>query len=119
MLARSDMILSIRTCCFRSLRYDTMRFKASSHIPTCFPSTVNKLLRSIVFIPEQLKISKAKPLFKKGDSSLFSNYRPISLLPSISKIFEYVIFKQLITYLNTNNPLCPQQLASGLLTQLN
>ena len=44
MLARSDIILSIRTCCFRSLRYDTMRFKASSHIPTCFPSTVNKLL---------------------------------------------------------------------------
>ena len=26
-------------CCFRSLRYDTMRFNASSHIPTYFPST--------------------------------------------------------------------------------
>ena len=36
-------LLSICTCCFRSLRYDTMRFKAPSQIPTCFPSTVNKL----------------------------------------------------------------------------
>ena len=64
---------------------------------------------SIGIFPEQLKISKVKPLFKKGDSTLFSNYCPISLLPSISKIFEYVIFKQLSTYLNTNNLLCPQQ----------
>ena len=69
---------------------------------------INQTINTGIF-PEQLKISKVKPLFKKGDSTLFSNYRPISLLPSISKIFEYVIFKQLITYLNTNNLLFPQQ----------
>ena len=44
--------------------------------------------------PSDLKISRVKPLFKSGDASLFSNYRPISLLPSFSKIFEYIIFKQ-------------------------
>ena len=33
----------------------------------------------------------------------FSNYTPISLLPSISKIFEKVIFKQLADYLEENN----------------
>ena len=69
---------------------------------------INQTINTGIF-PEQLQISKVKPLFKKGDSTLFSNYHPISLLPSISKIFEYVIFKQLITYLNTNNLLCPQQ----------
>ena len=69
---------------------------------------INQTINTGIF-PEQLKISEVKPLFKKGDSTLFSNYRPILLLPSISKIFEYVIFKQLITYLNTNNLLCPQQ----------
>ena len=69
---------------------------------------INQTINTGIF-PEQLKISQVKPLFKKGDSTLFFNYRPISLLPSISIIFEYVIFKQLITYLNTNNLLCPQQ----------
>ena len=34
---------------------------------------------------------------------MFSNYRPISLLPSISKIFEKVILEQLATYLDRNN----------------
>ena len=58
---------------------------------------------------EQLKTLKVKPLLRKGDSTLFSNYRTISLLPSISKVFEYVIFKQFNTYLNTNNLLCHEQ----------
>ena len=48
--------------------------------------------------PSELKISRVKPLFKKGDPSEFSNYRTISLLPSFSKIFEYVIFYQLFDY---------------------
>ena len=52
--------------------------------------------------PSDLKISRVKPLFKSGDALLFSNYRPISLLPSFSKIFEYIIFKQLYTYMNEN-----------------
>ena len=49
-----------------------------------------------------LKISRVKPLFKSGDASLFSNCRPMSLLPSFSKFFEYIIFKKLYTYMNDN-----------------
>ena len=52
--------------------------------------------------PSDLKISRVKPLFKSGDASLFSNYRLISLLPSFSNFFEYIIFKQLYTYMNDN-----------------
>ena len=52
--------------------------------------------------PNDLKISRVKPLFKSGETSSFSNYRPISLLPSFSKIFEYVIFKQLYSYMDDN-----------------
>ena len=59
--------------------------------------------------PSELKISKVKPLFKKGDPSEFSNYRPISLLSSFSKIFEYVIFYQLFDYMCENNLLTIEQ----------
>ena len=52
--------------------------------------------------PDLLKISKVLPIYKKDDDSLFSNYRPISLLPSISKIFERAIMIQLTEYLENN-----------------
>ena len=53
--------------------------------------------------PDKLKIAKVKPIFKKGDTSSFSNYRPISLLPSISKIFEKAIYDQTYSYFQQNN----------------
>ena len=48
---------------------------------------INQMINTGVF-PGSIKVSKIIPLFKKSDSSLLSNYRPISLLPTISKIFE-------------------------------
>ena len=53
--------------------------------------------------PDKLKIAKIRPLLKKNDPSSFTNYRPISLLPVISKIFEKVIHKQLLNYFTSNN----------------
>ncbi len=44
------------------------------------------------------KNCKVTPIYKKDDEVEFSNYRPISLLPAISKIFEKVIFTQTYEY---------------------
>ena len=49
------------------------------------------------------------PIFKKGDKQLIRNYRPISLLPICSKIFEKIISKNLYSYLNANNLLTKNQ----------
>lgn len=69
---------------------------------------INQSIQTGIF-PDALKIAKVKPLYKKGDSSLLNNYRPISLLPTISKVFERVIYIQLYDYFNSNNLLVDQQ----------
>ena len=52
--------------------------------------------------PTDCQISKLKPLFKKGFTTLPKNYCPISLLPLISKIFEKVVHDQTQAFLNEN-----------------
>ena len=58
---------------------------------------INQSLTTGIF-PDKLKISKAVPLHKTDDIHLMNNYRPVSLLNSISKIFEKVVFEQLYKY---------------------
>ena len=60
--------------------------------------------------PESFKKSEIVLLFKKREPSLLTNYRPISLLPTISKIFERIIHDQKYEYLNDNNSLAEQQI---------
>ena len=70
---------------------------------------INQMLHTGIF-PEPFKISKVVPLYKANDQMLLSNYRPIALLPSLSKIFEYyVLLEQLTNYFVKNNLLSPHQ----------
>jgi hypothetical protein len=59
----------------------------------------NKVLSKSIF-PERLKFSEVRPLFKKGDITEFSNYSPISLLTSFSKIIVFFLctFSHVIWY---------------------
>jgi exonuclease III len=63
---------------------------------------INQSLLTGIF-PSKLKIAKIIPIYKKGDNMIFSNYRPVSLLPSISKVFEKIVFKQIISYFTEND----------------
>ena len=77
--------------------------KASKNV-ICLPLTliINQTLTSGIF-PDTLKIAKIIPLFKKGDRNLLENYRPISILPAISNIFERIMFNQIHSHFSTHN----------------
>ncbi len=62
---------------------------------------INQMLNTGIF-QDKLKIAKILLIHKKEDNTLFTNYRPISLLLAISKIFEKVIFKQLYEFFTQN-----------------
>ena len=53
--------------------------------------------------PDLCKLAKVVPLFKKDNPLLCGNYRPISLLPFYSKIFEKVIYTRMYNFLDDNN----------------
>jgi hypothetical protein len=53
--------------------------------------------------PNELKIAKIIPLFKSGNKHICSNYRPISILPFFSKIFERVMYNRLIDFIDRYN----------------
>ena len=62
---------------------------------------INQSLCTGIF-PDNLKLAKVVPLFKKGNPHFLDNYRPISLLSTLSKIFEKVVFQQVYTYFTDN-----------------
>ena len=59
--------------------------------------------------PDDLKIAKLTPIYKAGDNSDVSNYRPISVLPCFSKILERLMYNHLSKYLKENNILYEKQ----------
>jgi len=71
------------------------------------------MLSSGIF-PTRLKFSEVKPVFKRGDKNDTSNYRPVSLLTSFSKIFEKVIYNRFYHHINNNHILLINNLVSGM-----
>ena len=59
--------------------------------------------------PNILKTGKVTPIYKKGNSQLLENYRPISTLPIFGKIFEKIIYTRLYDYLISKNVLYDKQ----------
>ena len=68
----------------------------------------NTSLETGIF-PDIWKISRVAPIYKEGDKSEKSNYRPISVLPVSSRLFERLVYDQLYQHLNSNNLLAKEQ----------
>ena len=86
--------------------------------PNCVPINLLKILkhytsyaltefvsRSILkgTFPRKLKVAKVVAACTKGDQEIRCNYRPISLLPMLSKVFEKLVYKWLYSFVTRNN----------------
>ena len=59
--------------------------------------------------PDDFKVAKVTPIFKSGDKDDVNNYRPISIIPTISRVFEKLIYNQFYQYFVNNKLLNKQQ----------
>jgi hypothetical protein len=82
--------------------------KMSLLILTPLRHLVNYSFASKIF-PNNMKISKILALFKKGETQDRTNYRPISITSSFSKVYEKVFLKRLERHFELNNLMNPQQ----------
>jgi len=80
---------------------ETVMIKAFSTSVTPPITKVINLSISQNLFPSMWKTAVVIPVFKSGDPHPMSNYRPISILPTVSKIAEKLIAKQIINHLNT------------------
>jgi hypothetical protein len=61
-----------------------------------FNNIFDKLRNGVT--PNIWKVAKVLPLFKSGNKNDFNNYRPISILPIVSKVIELIVFDHIHHY---------------------
>ena len=86
------------------LKYHRTKTAANEVAYKCYR---NKLNQGV--FPEELKTANVLPLYKADDPMLFNNYRPVSLLTVLSKVFEKIMYNRLLNFLDTYNILFKNQ----------
>ena len=79
---------------------------AMPYIENSIAYILNTSLKSSRF-PDDWKTARVSPAFNEGEKSDKFNYRPLSILPVISRLFEKLVFNQLYKYLDHNGLLSP------------
>jgi len=74
-----------------------------SHCVFILLSYIYNLSLETGIVPNKFKIAKVIPIFKKGNTELPNNYRPISLLSIFDKILEKIIASRLLLFWNNHN----------------
>ena len=85
---------------------------AADIIAPSLTSIFEKSIYTGIF-PAEWKLARVTPVLKRGTKSDLNNYRPISVIPVVSKVFEKIIYDQLYEYLNDNKLLSDRGCQSG------
>ena len=64
---------------------------------------------SIKIFPDDLKVLKVAPVYKSGERENLNNYRPIAVLPTIARVFNKLLYRQLYSYLMNSKSLDDRQ----------
>ena len=80
----------------------------ANEIVSAISHIINLSLRTNT-VPEDFKVARVVTLYKKGDRNYVGNFRPVSILPVISKIIERVVHNQISKYLDSNGLLFEHQ----------
>lgn len=78
------------------------------HIASPLADIINTSFETGIF-PACLKTARVFPLYKGGDKENCNSHRPVSLLPSVSKIVEKALYNRLYNFFDSNNLFTPQQ----------
>ena len=103
-VSEQDIIRKIRGLdsskkCSDSIPVKILKLAAEKSAPVltyCFNDAIENS-----FFPDELKLADIIPIHKKGSTTDKANYRPISLLPAISKVYERLVSKQMTTFLDS------------------
>lgn len=106
--AYEDEILNLLTSLdvTKSTGYDEITAIALRRCADVIASVVTCIVNLTMFTgvyPDALKVARVLPVYKAESKTDPSNYRPISILPVINKIFELVLHKRLMFFLESNN----------------
>ena len=86
--------------------YDNISMRVIKHsfdlISAPLTDIINLSLQKGTF-PDKLKLTKVIPIYKANNPSLFTNYRPISLLSNFSKFFEKVMYNRITEFIEQYN----------------
>lgn len=85
-----------------SAGYDNIKVKVIKRLKAVLAPTIAKIINNNIkqgIFPDELKVARITPLYKGGNKQDLNNYRPVSVLPVFSKIYEKVIHQRLITFL--------------------
>ena len=83
--------------------------KDSANVTVPFLTTIFNLSLNYGIFPNDWKNARVSPIYKSGEKDECGNYRPISILSVVSKLFEKLVYKQVYSYLENNELLTPFQ----------
>ena len=85
--------------------FDGINAKVLKELAEVIVDPITKLRISTVIWPDSLKCSEINSIFKEDDKSLPNNYRTISLISNVAKIFKKIIFNILFSFIQKHKVL--------------